>query len=570
MFICNIHRDFYLRRFRQQEGSILPLVDQTIYEKCFNQWRTSQSDQLEMEASWFDDDMEVPPSQGAATEKTACDHEIVDPIVAIRCDDYESQMSPLVYHSSESDADVNDEVPTKRITLKNNKRTTSRTKETLNSVDNEVTHRTLRSQNTKRKLRSSGTKQQPEATSRHRWLSGMKLKATKKSESKQKNVKGSSKTEISADSCSSGSTTATITTTKSSIVSNGKTTGDTLTFSQDTTSDILLVQEEHMTPITISSSSDTIIDVPNENTPNVNYITQSLRVSPDIFSSPTEHADENAVDAMNSSGDTTPIPAGQSRFANNQTDFDESEAICTQDILADSQDKTANTTNPIEALSTTTSDIFEITRNNVFHNVLTVNEADAMTPAKEPDTATPTKSSFSGVRVVLPRLKSDEILEMQRGLPQRTPEQSQSQSDLIDLTADSQLNDAIDSQEALMAADVEKTPQRERPLTPSTRSCVRPQSDEIYVSSDDERPSKSPARSGWLTKRTSNAASPQATPRSRRRLDKWFPTRANECKSLQTALQPRNIFQKSGTNQVRHLRTNDRLESPSIFSSDDE
>lgn len=324
-----------------------------------------------------------------------------------------------------------------------------------------------------------------------------------------------------------------------------------------------------MTPITISSSSDTITDVPNENTPNVNYITQSLRVSPDIFSSPTAHTDENVADAMNSSADTTPIPAGQSRFAKNQTDFEESDAICTQDILADSQD-TANTTNPIEALTTTTSDIFEITRNNVFHNVLTVNDADAMTPAMKPDNATPTKSCFSGVRVVLPRLKSDEILEMQRGLPQRAREQSQSQSEMIDLTAESQLNDAMSSKDAVIAADVEKTPQRARPLTPSTRSCVRPQSDEIYVSSDDEGPSKSPARSGWLTKRTSNAASPQATPRSRRRLDKWFPTRANECKSLQTALQPRNIFQKSGTHQVRHLRTNNRLESPSIFSSDDE
>lgn len=525
---------------------------------------------MEIEASWFDDEMEVPPSQGAPTEKNACDQEINDPIASIRCDDYESQMSPLVYQSSESDVDNNEDVPTESIVAKNNKRTTSRTKETSNSDDTEVTRRILRSQNTKRRLRSSGTKQPAEANSRQRPLSEMKLKAAKKSNSKQKNVKGSSKSEMLVDSCSSGSTsttTTTTTTTKSSIVSNGKKTGDTLTFSQDTTSDILLVQEEHMTPITITSSSDTITEVPNENSPNVNYITQSLRVSPDIFSSPTEQTDENAADAMNSSADTTPIPAGQSTFANNQTDFDGSGTICTQDILADSQDL-ANTTNPIEALTNTTSDIFEITKNNVFHNVLTVNDADAMTPATKPDNATPTKSCFSGARVVLPRLKFDEILELQRGLPQRGQERPQSQTELIDLTAESQLNDAISSQEAIISADVEKTPQRKRPLTPSTRSCVRPQSDEIYVSSDDEGPSKSPTRSGWLTKRVSNAASPHATPRSRRRLDKWFPTSAKECP--ETVLQPRNIFQKSGTNPVRHLQTNNRLESPSIFSSDDE
>lgn len=558
-----------MRRFRQQDGGILPLVDKTIYEKCFNQWKTSQSDQLEMEASWFDDDMEVPPTQEVATEKNACYDEIVDPIMSIRCDDYESQMSPLVYQSSESDVDNHEDVPPEITIAKNNKRTTSRTKETTNSDDTEVTKRILRSQHTKRRLRSSGTKQPPEANLRQKWVSEMKLKAAKKSNSKQKNVKGSSKSEMLADSSSSGSTSTTTTTTKNSIVSHAKNTGDTLTFSQDTTSDILLLQEEHMTPITISSSSNTPIEVPNENTPNINYITQSLQVSPDIFSSPTERTDENAADVMNSSDDTSSIPAGQSRFSNNRTDFNGLDTISTQDILADSQD-IGNTTNPIEALSTTTSDIFEITRNNVFHNVLTVNEANAMTPATKPDNATPTKSCFSGVRVVLPRLKSDEILEMQRGLPQR--EQSQPKNELIDLTAESQLIDAISSQEAVIITDVEKTPQTKRPLTPSARSCVRPQSGEIYVSSDDEEPSKSATRSGWLTKRTSDVASPHATPRSRRRLDKWFPSRTNDCESPQTVLQPRNIFQKSDTNQVRRLRPNNhnRLESPSIFSSDDE
>lgn len=544
-------------------------------------------DETAIESNWFDDNMDMPSSQREMAKKNASADQISDSIVTNRCDDYESEMSPLVYHSSESDADNNESVdtitgtPTENVTSTYSKQRHSKTKETLNSDNSEDNARILRSQQLKRRLRSSDTKHQNKSNSINRKTIS---KTKKKSKSNQRNVKATEKSEQSADSCCSSSTTTTTTTstTKSSIVSHTRKKGNTLTWSQDTnTSDIQLVQEDNMTPITISSSADTLIASQNESfVYNPNFTTQSFQASPDIFSSFTEQTEVTSIAGANSTPSTSPpIPAGQSKFVDNQSKFDGSQTICTQDIFDESQD-IVNTTNPIQALNTTTSDIFEITRNNVFHNVLKVNNADAMTPVKNSDNVIPTKSCFSGVRLILPRLKSDEILELQREVAQRARNsQTVSSEDLIDLTAESQLNAEISSEDGVAMVDVEKTPQRKRPLTPTTRSCVRRSSDEIYISSDDDTPSKSTStRSGWLSKRTSNVTSPYATPHSRRRLDKWFPLRTNTTNSnraskcTQSVLQPRNIFEKRRPKQIEHLQSNSRsmLESPSIFSSDDE
>lgn len=557
---CSSSRsDFYLRRFCHQSGGILPLVDPVVYEKCFNQWKTSQAVIGTIESSWFDDDMEVPASQGEATETIPCVVKDGDPSTSAGCDEYESQMSPLVYQSSESDVDAEVESikgTPECIASTSSKKIISKTKEP--SGAGEITGRTLRSQNIKRSLRSSNRKRPTEPTLRQRWVMDTENKAKSK---QKKKVKRSGQPEVATESSCSSTSTVTTTTTKSSTVSNARKSRDTLSWSQDTcASDIQFVQEEHMTPITISSTPDSPTAVPNENSSNTNFTTQA---SPDMFGSFTECTEAASIVAVHSSPSPSPIPAGQSRFASSRIEFDSSDTLCTQDIFADSQD-IASTTNPVGALCTTPSDIFEITRNNVFHNVLRVDTTEAVTPVISLDSA---KSCFSGVRVVLPRLKSDEILEMQKSVSQHARNHSNSQNgssqELIDLTADSQL----------MPADVEKTPQRKRPLTPSTRSCVRRPSGEIYISSDDETPSKTPTRSGWLSKRTI-ATSPQATPRSRRQLEKWFPSRTsrNNSNKTQSVLQPRNIFQTNEPNQMQRLRTNSRptLGSPSIFSSDDE
>lgn len=540
----------------------MPLVEHDVYEKCFNQWKTSQADIGTLESSWFDDDMEVPTSQGEATKTIPCVVIGVDPSASTRCDDYESQMSPLVYHSSESDVDADVEsikgTPTECTASTSRKKIISKTKEPSNAGDSEVTKRTLRSQNIKRSLRSSNRKRTTEPSLRQQWV--MEIENKSKSKRKKK-VGGSGKPEAATE--SSCSSTATTTTTKSSTVSNARKNRDTLSWSQDTcASDIQFVQEEHLTPITISSTSDSpLVVAPNENSSNTNFTTQA---SPDMFGSFTESTEAASIATVHSSPSPSPIPAGQSRFASSRIEYDSTDTLCTQDIFADSQD-IASTTNPVGALCTTASDIFEITRNNVFPNVLRVDSAEAVTPVISLDTP---KSCFSGVRVVLPRLRSDEILELQKSVSQHARNYANSQKgssqELIDLTAKSQL----------MSADVEKTPQRKRPLTPSTRSCVRRPSGEIYISSDEEVPSKTPTRPGWLSKRKTTAASPHTTPRSRKQLEKWFPspTSRNNYSKTQSVLQPRNIFQTNEPNQMQRLRTNSRptLGSPSIFSSDDE
>lgn len=563
----------------------MPLVDKTIYVKCFNEWKASQtkmdSSPSTIENSWFDDDMEVPPTQQVTA--VARSDSNADAIASIRCDDYEAQMSPLVYESSESDVDDNtgddtiQGTQTESITSTEPKQNTSKTKETPQLDDDGVTKRILRSQDRKRSLRSSNSKYQSDPRLGQMLRAERKSKLGKKFKSRQNRANKTDKSDMSAYSCSSGSTTTTTTTTTTKSSTSSRIKSEMLTWSQETSgSDIQLVQEEHMTPITISSSSTSPAIAP----PNVIFSAQRQQESPDIFDSSTEQEHDEAASAIvsNSSPSTSPIPAGQSRFAAVQTEFDGSDTICTQDIIADSQD-IANTSNPVDALCTTTSDIFEITKNNIFHNVLRVNDAEDATPAKHSDNVTPIKSCFSGVRLVLPRLKSDEILELQREVSQRAQEQSDSTNEisdeLIDLTAESQLNMAISIEDVGIDANVEKTPQRKRPLTPSTRSCVR-QSNDIYISSDDEGPSKTPTRSGWIKKRTSTVTSPHATPRSRRRLDKWFPSRASHSsdasKSLHSVLQPRNIFGTMESKQMQRLRASGRSmpESPSLFSSDDE
>lgn len=534
----------------------MPLVDKNVYDKCFNQWKTSHvyTGLLTIETNWFDDEMEIPSAQGAATKRSVSVENSIDQIASNQCDDYESEMSPLVYHSSESDMEENEgvEVIRETPTTVSKKRATSKskTKENSNSDDSGITQRLLRSQNIKRSLRSA--KQTPNSV--HKSIE-KKSKSDKRSKTKQKRPKGIEKSERSADSCSSITTSTTAT----SNSSKTRKKGDTLTWSQESsTSDIQLVHEEHMTPIIIPGSSETLIEAPD-----ANIAAEIFQGSPDLFAS---FHDEPAEAASSTS--SSPIPAGQTRFASTRNDFDESATVCTQDIFAESQD-IANTTNPVEALSTTTSDIFEITSNNIFHNVLKASSFD-VTPVTTSGTGTSNKSCFSGVRVILPRLKSDDILELQRGVSQRVREQSNTPEGLIDLTADSQVNEAISSESPIVVTDIEKTPQRKRPLTPSTRSCVKRGSDEIYISSDEEVPSKTPSRSGWLQKRSSNVTSPHTTPRSRRNLEKWFPPRTTT--KAQSVLQPRNIFQKNEPNQIERLRANIRpmQESPSIFSSDDE
>lgn len=533
--------------------------------------------------------MEIPPSQDA-TKIISNVEMCVDLTESNRCDDYETQMSPLVYDSSESDMDDNSSVDAVRETQKvsvasldgNRKTEAKRTKDTAASEDDGcVTKRILRSHNDKRCLRSS-SKSIPNL--KQKLLLQYGEEARKRPNSRQKTRKGRSNE--SRNSSSDNITTKK--TSKSSNASKPRKPNETFTWSQETgASDIQLVRSQQMSPIIILSSSDAIFPAPNENTTSTKITPQTLQRSPDIFSSFSEHAAVDSATTTNTSPSSSPITAGQSKFAIDQNESDASGTICTPNASFASQDM-GNTTNPIEALSTTTSDIFEITKNNIFHNVLKVHNSHSVTPVKSTEnttpsktidtpTATPTKTSFTGIRVVLPRLTSDEIFDLQHPGSRRRERAESPQSkrpsseELIDLTADTQLNEMICSQDVIIVDDVEKTPQKKRLLTPSTRACIRRQSN-LSISSDDDQPPRTPTRSPWLSKRKSNAANLLATPRSRRQLEKWFPTHAANNSIRDTSAKPRNLFQKKEPNRVIRLRSNSRsaLESPSIFSSDDE
>lgn len=273
--------------------------------------------------------------------------------------------------------------------------------------------------------------------------------------------------------------------------------------SSDSSSDVQLIAEECAMPIMISSSSATLVGTPG----------CSNKHSPDLFDSFTQ---SNVADNINDCDIKHSIAPNLCEHSR------ESITTCTQDFLSNSID-TANETNPVDALITTTSDIFEITRNNVFQNVLKVtssaSDVDAVVlPVKR------SRSCFTGVRVTL---ASDELRQ-----------NVGSSQELIDLTTvESQisLNDAFISNDAT---------EEKRLRTPSTQSCIGA----IMTPK---------IRSGWLSTRLRNSnkiqTSSTTTPRARRRLN------------LDSSI-------VSSNNRVDRSHSNvlAQVHSPNIFSSDDE
>lgn len=229
----------------------------------------------------------------------------------------------------------------------------------------------------------------------------------------------------------------------------------------------------------------------------------------------------------------------------------------------------------IDLLSNTNVDIFEITKNSVFDNVL-CSASDRITPFKGTTSAAPERrqspnvSCLSGLRVILPNLDNDDVHEMQENFYR--PEIESQSSDVVDLTAnESQKIIEISSEDSVR--DVEKTPERKRDLTPSTRSCLKRLSNETSVT--DEKRKTPRSRLGWLT--TARTSPKSETPQSRRRFDKWkHRTDINNLKvddDLKIS-KPRNLFKefksksklKGNSNPQHNIPSTSTAKSPIIFS----
>lgn len=237
-----------------------------------------------------------------------------------------------------------------------------------------------------------------------------------------------------------------------------------------------------------------------------------------------------------------------------------------------------------------TPDIFEITKNDVFHNVLRINSDSAMTPVSTQTPARLTKnqgsagkSCFDGVRVCLPRLcldgigKDKDFNVAKKTVFRKTP--APGRHDLIPTIelsdSDQSITRRLPARRSLDNAfekvsdtshnrseEGEKTPPRRgMPTTPTTRSCLRMTSAERM------------SRDGWLSKRKSprgDSSSTSTTPTSRRRLDDSFGPSPLATTSNLAAITPRSLFELKAGRRITRSRSVAFCEHPIIVSSSDE
>lgn len=340
------------------------------------------------------------------------------------------------------------------------------------------------------------------------------------------------------------------------------------------TSDIQVISEKSDSPITISSNSQgsqSQMDITHDKDPTeleTQLHTNELCMSPDLFSS------------FNST--RTDIPNENETNSTKQ----QTKSKTMQDLFG-----APDECDDID-LSNSNVDIFEITKNNVFENVL-CSAKDKITPTIPPESQRQRLSEktkylgrnsncLSGLRVAISKLDDQQIKEIQNRLQSKSQSQQvtvvePNPNDTIDLT-NTQIQDdvqVIDSDEVKIIRDVERTPERKRELTPSTRSCLKRNS--VTKNESNEKKRRTPSSSGWFTTRSSPKVT--GTPLSRRRLDKWLTrtTANNVSEDSSKVSKPRNLFKEfksnRSSNRIRNKcapSTSIAAHSPNIFSDQDD
>lgn len=231
-------------------------------------------------------------------------------------------------------------------------------------------------------------------------------------------------------------------------------------------------------------------------------------------------------------------------------------------------------------------DVFEITKNNVFENIL-CSAKNRITPTIQPNEMRPActtvkcasnRNCLSGLRIVLPKLDERQVERIRNEL------QSQSNSqviemiakpvDVIDLTStQNDIDNLIDSD--FIGQNIERTPDKKQELTPSTRSCLK-RSSTCDDKTDDEKRRRIPLDdAGWISIKRSPSAT--GTPHSRRRLEKWLNrTRESETSDHPVKVsKPRNLckeFKSRANSRKRGECTSSTTDtqSPNIFSDPDD
>lgn len=327
------------------------------------------------------------------------------------------------------------------------------------------------------------------------------------------------------------------------------------------TSDVQIVSQtgENLSPIVISTSSEDIPQASQEpNNQNKSKSVQEVSCpSPDLFTS-FSSMKSDTLSQQQQQQQSQPSPQQSQSLQQIVSSQDETNKSPLRDVFG-----APDECDDIDLLSNTNVDIFEITKNSVFDNVL-CSANDRITPFKtgEPNNLSPNVSCLSGLRIMLAKSNSsDAELFESSTISTKTPQPSQNSTDdvLVDLTAiESQKIIEISSEDSLR--DVQKTPERKQELTPSTRSCLKRQTPAV---DNGERKCKTPrSKSGWIS---AVKTSPKTdTPKSRRRLDKWkerTDADINMQADILRTTRPRNLCAEFRTSTSSRT---DRLTTPAM------
>lgn len=572
--------DFYLRRLCNQLGSQFPPISSEDFQTNFDAWKIITCDTVPLNSDrtqspfTLDDDFSsielLPPPINRTldtTVTTAANEEIsILNIAHTNFSDFDTQMSPLIYsdsddsaHSDGADIENSPSINSQQFTpdivcnQEHAAKSLNATKATVQMNPNrQITP-------VKRALRTLHDKVSPSKRLNYKQLPiEIRSSSCRRSLSKtylfrmKKQNKMAKSTDIGK--CESQSKVKTIQSNR--------------LHSTSSTSDCKIISQtgDNPSPIVISTSSEDFPHASQEaNNQNNNQSASVVNcLSPDLFNSFSSiKSDESSQQQQ-----TQQIVSSRKSLSESQDAVNKSPL---RDIFG-----APDECDDIDLLSNTNVDIFEITKNSVFDNVL-CSANDRITPFKtgETNNLSPNLnvSCLSGLRMVLPKLNSSETGQFQCSSSANVPPQlSQNLSDdvLVDLTAnESQKIIEISSEDSVR--DVEKTPERKQQLTPSTRSCLKRQP--TGESNDNEKKCKTPrSKSGWIT---SVKTSPKTdTPKSRRRLDKW--KQRTDILNMQTdhskTTRPRNLCEEfTSTSRVdRNLRRNmpstSTAKSPTIFS----
>lgn len=476
--------EFYLRRRANQTANCIPLIDKSLFEKHFQDWQRCQSGRAthELDESWFESDMEVPSSMETQPDRTIASdnrpHEnVVIELSSQNADEFHSEldMSPLVYEGSDSEDETLFETNStthKEETDKKKEKPKSTYQSPCQSNDNpkqKIAHENV---SEKRVLRS---RRQIETT--HAFRSTGSKNNEIKNESGQSTKPQNSKVKV------------TKINRKESVESSRK-----------TSSEVEIIDNDSDSPIVISSGEIMEQRLTQAGTSNA---------SPDLFSSIAgSQPNASAIKMFSSQSEDEDIPKSFSKLGD-----------VAQSTPRSQRFKSADTETP---------NIFEITTNNQFSNVLSVRDRDTVTPLTKDNIA------LREVRVLLPRLTSQDLKHLR-------PICEESEEKLSSSTTDTDFIDLTSNNRRKVEHESIRTPKRKLQLSPSTRSCVKRAA--ILISSDEDEDnqqkgqSQSAKKSDWLKKENVN----KTTPRSRR-LQSWLKANAslNEPKS---GIRPRNLFQ---------------------------